>query len=678
LYSDDMRFSEGNLFNNAPAWQEYDPVWDFRLRVENAIGSRLDGDHVNRTSSAALYADPVQDPSQLLQREPLQLNLQRVDPGSSGYFLRTISLLSSIEQGSLRINSGPELKNVLDQTMEVSLLLSLSELNSFLPSRASDRLYEYLRTALLMDAAPSKVTNHAFRRALQKILIEDYHSDIVAFARYLDEGSGHVADHLYHTCTDHFLTELYEVYEDADDVVEAHAQLLEWHGTARNDDDARLLARSYRLGLVLSKVRGSIEETRIYVDPLRFLQWLQAELGTDIRRLADDLPQVGDSDEKLGSAVDPVRALQEPRARLHQLFEKAYREFCTNRFNGIDSYGGRRIRHGTLYGRLIAELRPFIQEVVDEAEGRQPWTSEYMKSWFSSFEEAIKEVASELLHVRSKDKPRGVILPTLDDSTKLRSRDIALTEVMRAMRERRSVPVILALVHEHCWVIFEADLKRCREVMEEVRRRFVIRQADYKSAVGFEPDQWLNDRFRQINSQVLQQFEGVRAWLTRPSNISPTATIPLLFEAVLKEVENHHPAFQPKLNFQGATDVHLIGHRFHFFYDILYILVDNAARHGQPSGTLTLTTSSVHEDTTTLLLTVSIMSELNPNTSRNALQDIDRAMTADIGDAMVREGQSGLRKVRGLVEHVDEITSFTYEHIDQSVKFTMTIRLPRS
>ena len=57
---------------------------------------------------------------------------------------------------------------------------------------------------------------------------------------------------------------------------------------------------------------------------------------------------------------------------------------------------------------------------------------------------------------------------------------------------------------------------------------------------------------------------------------------------------------------------------------------------------------------------------------------IEEALTAEIGDAMVDHGRSGIRKLRGLVDHVEEIVGFDRRYTGDAVVFRIDMRYPRS
>lgn len=670
------QFFERRFFAHMPAWSEYPELLAYRLRVEAAVGARLDGRFPVPTHEAAAFAAPCSGTGELLARGGTKPDIVEISPGSCGAFHRTIALAATVEAGRLGLVTGEQLSVLLDQTLDVASLFSRAELAEFLPRRPADPLYEFLRTAVVNDAEERNVSNHALRRALQKLVEQRFCGDIVRLLEHVDSENGHVSGHLSNLCTEAFLTELYDLYSEADQVMEAQASILEWRGSRKNDADARNSAKSHRLNLRLRKVRGAIDETRIYVDPLRFVQWVQEKLGGELRSLSSFADEILADPDRGVSLKDAVRVAVQPRLRLLKLLDECYVEFCTNKIYGVTSFIGRRIRHGTLHGHLVLEFRPEVQRAVEEFRHAAPRFSRFLEGWLEQFDAAVSLMAADRIHVRSKDKPRGLIVAALDDSDKGTIAAAMLDSVAGSMRDRSQIPRTLSTIQEYCWLLFEVDLKRTRDAVESLRREFAINVDQPHFSDRPEIERRVNDRIRALNASLQHRFEMVRSWLTRPTNLSPSASVALLFEAVLDEVRQRYPGFQPELDIMGAQDVELLGHRFHFFYDALYILVDNAAKHGERHGILSVRVETTNPDDKHTDVRVSVRSDLVSPAEAGAR--IDEAMCAEVGDAMVKDGRSGIRKLRGLVDDVEEIVDFQRRYEDGSVVFTIDMRYIRS
>ncbi len=673
----DEQYSDRITFAHLPAWSEYPQIFDYRLRIEAAVGPRLDGRFPVPRMEAAKFVPPCTTATELLATGPCEPSILQKAPKACGTFHRTIALIASLENGGVGSADEEQLCMLLDQTLDVPSMVSREELNAFLPRRPNEPLYEYLRTALLYDLERNKVANHALRRALQRLVAERFEGDIVKLLEHVDTPNGHVSTHLYHTCTEAFLTELYDLYKEADQVTEAQASMLEWRGERKGDEDAILRAKSHRLNLRLRKVRGTIEETRIYVDPLRFVEWVQQELGADLRVLSTQIDEIlADPDTGL-SLKDPVRTAVVPRLKLLKLLDQCYAEFCTNKIYGVTSFIGRRIRHGTLHGHLVLEFQPEVRRAIDEFKDCAPRFALFLEDWLERFETAVLQMAVDQIHVRSKDKPKGVIVATLDEADKSAVAGLMLGEIAGSIKESPQLLKSVALIREYCWLLFEVDAKRARRAVEALRREFVLNPGQQNYADRPDLERRIREQIRALNSAMAQRFEVVTSWFTRPTNLSPSASVRMLFEAVLDEVRQRSPGFAPTPTITMPEDVDLIGHRFHFFYDALYILVHNAARHAKSDGPLNISTSLKTDEKHTHL-TVTVASVLNPDTAEESRAGIDEAMTGEIGDAMVNHGRSGIRKLRGLVDSVEEIAGLTQEYDEDSVIFTIKMRYPRS
>jgi len=670
------QFFERQLFAHLPAWSEYQDVHDYRLRMEWAIGERLDGRFPVKRREANRMAAPHQDVNELLSDGTSTLQTDVTDPTTSGAFHRTIALIASLEAGSLTGVDGESLRLLLDQTIDVSALLSRDELATFLPRRRSDKLYEFLRAALFNELEDSKVSNHAVRRALQDVVRDQFDGDIVALLNHVDTKNDHVAGYLYRLCTEAFLTELYDLFQESDDVTEAQASILEWRGVNQGDEEAALRAKSHRLNLRLRKIRGAIEETRIYVDPLRFLEWIHETKTTELRTLSSFAFEILASPDKSISLTDAVRVAVEPRLRLLKLLDDCYHEFCTNKIYGVTSFIGRRIRHGALHGHLVLEFAPKVQAAIQDFRYSAPKFASFLSDWLSRFDSAVLQLANDQIHVKSKDRPKGLINATLDETEKAAAAERMLNTVALSMLEESSLPHSMGLIGDYCWQLFEVDLKRARAAVEELRRDFAI-HSDEHCGGEVELDRKISDRIRILNSELQHRFDIVGSWLTRPSSISPSASIALLFQVVFNEIQGRYPDFHPKLDIQIEQDVDLIGHRFGYFYDALYILVDNAAKHGDRAGQLVFNVEMSLDDEKYTDLKVAVTSDLPKKNRKRAVANIEDAMDAEIGDAMMDIGQSGIRKLRGLVESLDELVDFRREYEVSSVTFVLDMRYLR-
>lgn len=666
----DDQFADLKLFAHLPAWSEDGVLLDHRLAIEDAIGERLDGLRPER--SAAAFAAAPADTKALLGPAPRGPS----DIEGDG-FQRTIALVAASTEGGLAIADGEQLGDLLDRTIDVPHLLSVDEIERLLPARNGDPLYEYYRLVLLNDADPGPPRNHAVRRALQRLLRERHDGDVVGFMRSIDSDRGHVSDHLFELLSEPFLTSLYEIYDHADDVLEAQTRLLEWRGSKRDDADAMTRARSHRLLIRLRRVRGDIESTRIYVDPLRFLEWLIEELSDELKALAPFAADILADEDRGTSLTDAVRSAVQPRGRLLRLLDRAYREFCTNRVHGAASFIARRIRHGTLHGHLSVELAPMVEEAANEFTESAPEFAAHLRGWMRRFDAAVLALVTDRMHVRSKEKPRGLVVAAVDDPDKSGIANAVVLQVATALRETTQMVTPVAIILDDCWLLFEVDLRRSREAFERLRAEFVI-EVGQRFATGLaDVDARMSQTILELNGQVDQRFETAKSWLTRPTNFSPSASVNLLVDAVIDEVSQRYPV-RPVVDIPEEADIDLIGHRFHLVYDALFVLVVNAAKYCRRGTRPTITARRDEDDERFIALTIEIVSTMDPTEAGMRARRIEEEMTADVDDAMDIDEQSGLRKVRCIVEEAGEVVGFDWRREGDVVSFVLSLRYLRS
>lgn len=666
------QFADLKLFAHLPAWSEYGNLFDHRLTIEDAIGERLDG-AMPAKRDASTFAAPYANITELLGAAPRG----PADVPGDG-FHRTVALVASAIHKTLQIEDGETLGRLLDCTIDVPHLLSVDEIQLLLPPRTTDALYEYYRLVLLNDANPNPARNHAVRRALQRVLRERHGGDVVAFMHSVDSDRGHVSNHLYELLSEPFLTSLYEIYEHADDVLEAQTRLLEWQGTRRNDIDAMTRAKSHRLLIRLRRVRGTIESTRIYVDPLRLFEWLADTLSEELKALAPFAEDIIADKDRTTNLADAVRTTVQPRAKLLRLIDSAYREFCTNRVHGAASFIARRIRHGTLHGHLAVELAPIVEQAAVELAESAPEFSIHLRGWMRRFDAAVLAFATDRMHVRSKEKPRGLIIGTIDDSDKNLIANAMVLRIATALRDSSQLVNPIAIILDDCWLLFEVDLRRSREAFEKLRADFVIEVGQRFITGRPDVDARISQTILELNGIVDQRFETAKSWLTRPTNFSPSASVSLLVDAVIDEVSNRHQLSHPVIDIPEDADIDLIGHRFHLVYDALFVLVVNAAKYGCVGTCMKIEARRNEEDDRFIGLIIEISSAIDPKEMDERFQQIEEEMTADVDNAMDIDKQSGLRKVRCIVEEVDEVVGFNWRRERDGVAFTLMMRYVRS
>jgi hypothetical protein len=666
-------FNEFTLLRHSGGWLEYEKVRSHRYAVERALGHRLDGADVLRSF-------PVNIDETVIRQATLHelwdgayngsLNLAEIDPATGGHLHRVVGLMQIIDDGQRVFDfDGACLLSLLNKTLDVAILTRASELSSFLSVRRDDKLYQYLKAALINDCEETAIAGHVLRKTTQAVIMERFDS-IVDFMKFLYSSGKHVGDHFYATCNETFLVQLYQLFATANDVVEARAQLLEAYGTIAEDQEAIDRAKSLRLELKLSKVRDDIDDNRIYIDPLRFHQWLMEKLGDDLRAA---IPILTEWSQKITTGEDlnnPITLLQNPELRIAKVLDTAYHEFCTNKFFGVDSYIGRRIRHGTLKGVMISEVKSILEEAT--ATLRSTELAGFFAGWFAQYEKAISQIGGEILQLHSESKNRGGIVATIGTSGKIQTARLAVRDTVLALEQENPVQKALATIQEYCWRLLETDLLRIRADIERIRSESLLIDPTALPA-GEGSRAHVTDLVRKLNECVQRKFTTLTLWLTQPKNVSPSATLSLLFNAVLVEVKEQIPGFNPRISVAEESSLDLYGHRYHYVYDLLYVLVYNAGKHGKNNGVISFDVNMIRAANS---VQITIGSDLRDDEYQcDVERKVQAAMDAEIENAFKVDVFSGIRKVRSLAAHLEEFKQFDVSYSQRRIYFSATLAI---
>jgi hypothetical protein len=561
--------------------------------------------------------------------------------------------------------------------MGISGIAQLGELCDFFGPPSSDLLVRYLSEAVIWDCSGKNTDQHRLRQTTQNIIIQRFGGDIVAFAQYLAKNSRYVALHFFNMSTESFLVLLFRLFPQPEMVFEARAKLLDWYGDHFKEPLAFERAKTLRLDQKLQKIRGDIDDTRIYVDPLRFGQWLQDFLLDELTNLLQP-ENISIADIRAFGAFGDFATNRQPHIHLAATLQSAFHEFCVNKRYGVDSYLGRRIRHGTLKGVMLTQVQAVLRKPKYALLLQQMDVNDYLNQWISRYESKIAEWGQEIFQIWSKQKHHGAISTDITGSDKIESTRTALADLVAAYQETKSVAVVLQTIFEHCWRLLEKDLSQIRMFIESQRLEWgTINRTELRSMVTDEGLKTLAAELaRETNTLTEEKFRNLSRWFTKPTNLAPSASILLLLDAVLGEVKEHFSDYAPKIRRAGLSDVELFGMYYHHVYDFLNVVIYNAAKHGKRSGLLVQDIQIKESPGQPSLLQVSISSEKSDAESMEAAKsNINNAMSGSTDDAMVVEVRSGIKKLIRLSSDVKEISNFGVSFDDGLIRFNLSLEL---
>lgn len=156
---------------------------------------------------------------------------------------------------------------------------------------------------------------------------------------------------------------------------------------------------------------------------------------------------------------------------------------------------------------------------------------------------------------------------------------------------------------------------------------------------------------RDVIHAIDNKLSAISGWFKRPSNVAPKASLALLYDAVVKEVQDSHPDFNPRTEASPHGDIELVGGAYQIMYDSLAVAVSNAARHGDPRRPVRREFFVVQDrgERRGKRLIVEISSGIRPDQRpEDVSQIIEKRKAANFDDANLYQGSSGIPKLMQL------------------------------
>lgn len=676
----DPGFDDFKFYRRSIAWIEYQSVSKFRMAADPFYIERP----IDVVAPAAVEAarelfanvEAFSNLSEPVNYGPVEIS--RFDVARSGTFFRTLAFVYLLRSGTRASNlSSTQLLSLLNTTTDISRLVHIGEVRDFFAQVQRDRLSHYLGCAVVSECSGLSVDEHRLRRALQDLVIRDYGGDIVSLASFFGREAQHVANHMFETCSEEFLTQLFILFSDADSVFEARAQLLDWYARTFDEPTVAERAKTLRLDQKLRKVRGEIDDTRIYVDPLRFRQWIEdnylEELSSILRTSVIDHAELAKFTAFGDFTEDRI-----PHVRLARVLQACFREFCENKRYGVASYLGRRIRHGTLKGHLSSQLDSIIQKSKYECILQSTAAGELIRGWKEQYDNRIDLWGAETFHIFSKSKSHGMIYADVTDSKKIEVTRNAIRSLEETYRATGNLGNVVQAIAEWCWLLIDKDLGQIRLTVEAARAEWgSLDVRELRKFCDTSNAHIAGELCREINIMTEERFRTLARWFSKPAVLSPSAQISILVDAVTDEVHDIFPNFTPSIEKTGIPDLELFGMQYHHAYDFLYVVIYNAAKHGDRAGKLVQDIRLDREDGGTGVLSITITSDLTSGDSIvDARRRIEEAMSGSSDDAMIVDRRSGIKKLMRLKADVKEVVDIGIMYGERTVSFTYVVRLP--
>ncbi|WP_323115972.1 hypothetical protein, partial [Klebsiella variicola] len=506
----------------------------------------------------------------------------------------------------------------------------------------SDRLLKLVVQCLITINKKSHYTEYQLRSIIQEYCLSDFNSNLLELLKHLYYISPAVTEHLILTCNETFLSTLFILMERPVDALQARADMLYWFGEITGQECFLDRAKTLRIDIAISKERGTIDDSRIYVDPLKFSQWFEDNMVNKITMALDNLLISNSSSMSLdwnnknsGTSIgDDV---------IDNLLI-CYNEFCDNKVFGIASYLGRRIRHGTFKGTAITELNdiPKKEEYCELFEDKE--FKRKFDEWIERYEGMIEDLVKVSLQIKSKKKPLGLITTEIDSSFKITIARQLVMNILNVYSKRTGVLRLPSLIIDYLWRLAETDLHKIKKLLSEKKSSYGVFNFN---ARNYHPlmRRKISKFTQEINSLTGQKFGLISSWFNKPNYASPSTDIYLLFNTVVSEVKDRVSHFNPYVDI-GESSFLINGGTYYVIYDSLYVLIHNAAIHGKVNGQIYFEVSPCSDRNA---LKIKLTTEVsNSDDLKHAKEQVLLFLQETDDDAHIVEGNSGIKKLKKL------------------------------
>jgi hypothetical protein len=657
--------SEYALFKHSSAWMEYDPIRRYRILIDNYYDASRDEVAELPSELAEQLRAWVGEatPHKLTSSAPFtehghpalaQLEL-------SGNVTRSAVFNYWLTESEGQIGFDKEdLLKLMGVTRDLARTVPIRAVRTA-AKLTKDSLVRLILLLLLAKRSKNELDSFLLRKLLEETAFKYHNGSLVELVKSYEKTHPYVAEYIYDISTEDFLAKLTRLAPHRADIPEIRASLHEWMASFTGDEHFLQRARAVRIDHQINRVRNEIDDHRIYVDPSRFVSWIEDEMMIELNGA---LTSTGSG--KKGVAITCDETI------LHLVMTRSYNAFCSNAVFGIASYLGRRIRHGTFHGHLYSsvinalQVNPKFRPLFDHPPFAAKWDA-----WKDVYNNAVQTIIAERLHVHTKSKPHGLLTPEVYWPAKQEVLSAAIKVISSNYTETTSIAGIDQTMIDYCWRLAELDLAAVTRYLRAQQtplknEKFLLQELVPAASPA---DARLADSFRrELQLSIDRKLAAMFGWFKRPSIVAPIATVSLLFAATVAEVKDSISDFDPQSGADSSKEeIELVGDFYHLIYDSFAIAVRNAAKYADRSQPLKRNFDIVRDKGKRLV--VEFNSFIAPTDDPAAVSAvIEERKQADFMDANMYENKSGISKLLLLAHTRDEFVLDQYEVVGHEVR----------
>lgn len=485
------------------------------------------------------------------------------------------------------------------------------------------------------------------RKVFQNLCNQKYEGKILEALKSFYQVSPAITDYFLMSFDEVFISRLFNINVKPNQALSIRAELFDWYGDISGEKKYNDRAKNTRIDIQINKHRQHIDDSRIYAEPARVMQWITDNVNNQLALQFDNIDKL--ANPKLQLDWYNLRTSLNPENSVGIVIANSYNEFVNNKIYGISSYLGRRIRHGTAKGTGVGEVKALSQNPEFAPLFLENYFCEEWNKWLSTYMASFDELIGEYFHIRSDKKKKGLLSPHIDNDEKSTIANALVSNLYKSYLEIDNVVQAPVLITEYCWRLIDGDLARARQHILKVKSNVSVFNIKEQQRVNHKR---LIQKFSEaVNALTSEKFAIVCSWFNKPSYATQSADISLLFKVVIDEIKKQNSSFEPVVEDENTLQMLTGGHYF-VIYDALTIIIKNIAEHGKQDGVINLryTIEKPFAEVSKKSLHISISSESNSYSSylKSKERIRDSLSSSNIVDAHVIEGDSGIKKLKNM------------------------------
>ena len=215
---------------------------------------------------------------------PLASSRDKLSPMLVGGHICQIYKFNSFDHLHALLNVS--LRSSPSETVGLSRLLDKAELMELRECSERDDadVIVFLAMVMLNDREPNEDIAFEMRMAFQKVVIQYHNSDIIRFLDWLHKRTASLCPVVVELCDITFLEKLYLINSTYEKVLSVRQDICRWTASTFGWKEYESIADRLALDSKVRRIREGIDETRIFVDVIRYKQWALDTLAPTLRK----------------------------------------------------------------------------------------------------------------------------------------------------------------------------------------------------------------------------------------------------------------------------------------------------------------------------------------------------------------------------------------------------------